>query len=500
MPATTHRQAVEQIVARYNEIVESGHFTPNKYPLHSLPFYLCIGFLLLPRSLSGQKVRLGVVFGVIISATYNIIYTRARDAAFAGAVGIMNTFMILWAIAHIGAVDPKKEYARIKLIEPSESVGDDKTPSSACYQWQGFPSSFSERLWWVIDLFVSLDGMGWQWGISTLVPPPLRVQLSLRINKELSHPEIKTEVVEKRWQRQAPPRSAISKSALLRRRWKQLALNYLALDLVKTLMTVDPFFYGQIDASAPSYIPLILQHSQFVKGVRLLISAHALKLAIQTVLLSVDLFCLSNHTTLTIGARGEAWMYPGTFGAFEAIFKDGLMGFWSTYWHQTFRYVFVAPTNVILKALNIPPKSQLARILRLCIAFFCSGLLHASVSVTAIGDTNPIRGPMLFFLLQPIGIFAQLATARATRTLKLDPYIPRIFRRLSNLCWVLAFGYLTAPLIIEDFARGGSFLFEPVPFSIFRGLGFGTSDDGVICWHGPWYKWDWDGWKSGIIS
>jgi hypothetical protein len=60
--------------------------------------------------------------------------------------------------------------------------------------------------------------------------------------------------------------------------------------------------------------------------------------------------------------------------------------------------------------------------------------------------------------------------------------------------------YFTAPLFIEDMALGGWFLFEPVPFSILRGLGFGAKDDGFYAMHGRILSWRRDGWRTGIVT
>jgi len=60
--------------------------------------------------------------------------------------------------------------------------------------------------------------------------------------------------------------------------------------------------------------------------------------------------------------------------------------------------------------------------------------------------------------------------------------------------------YFTAPLLVDDFARGGIWLFEPVPFSLFRGLGLGSEGDGWWCCGGGLVEWrsgeGW--WDTGI--
>lgn len=66
--------------------------------------------------------------------------------------------------------------------------------------------------------------------------------------------------------------------------------------------------------------------------------------------------------------------------------------------------------------------------------------------------------------------------------------------------WVGTVGwlYLTGPLLADDFARCGIWLFEPVPVSIVRG-GLGER---WWCWGGRWVglvnEGGWRGWGVGV--
>ena len=78
--------------------------------------------------------------------------------------------------------------------------------------------------------------------------------------------------------------------------------------------------------------------------------------------------------------------------------------------------------------------------------------------------------------------------------------IPKVVRRAANLGIVTVWLYFTSPLLVDDFARGGIWLFEPVPISLWRGLGFGPEGEGWWCWYGGLLKWRSGGawWDSGI--
>ncbi len=79
---------------------------------------------------------------------------------------------------------------------------------------------------------------------------------------------------------------------------------------------------------------------------------------------------------------------------------------------------------------------------------------------------------------------------------------------MANVVFLLLWFYVTGPLLADDFARGGIWLFEPVPVSVVRGLGFGLNEEGWWCWGeggGKWVGWwsDRSGrgrwWRSGVM-
>ena len=73
--------------------------------------------------------------------------------------------------------------------------------------------------------------------------------------------------------------------------------------------------------------------------------------------------------------------------------------------------------------------------------------------------------------------------------------------RPMNFIFILTWFYHTGPLIADDLARGGIWMFEPIPLRLLRGgLGLGVKGDGWWCWKGPWLAWYTDDtrWQSGI--
>ena len=110
----------------------------------------------------------------------------------------------------------------------------------------------------------------------------------------------------------------------------------------------------------------------------------------------------------------------------------------------------------------------------------------------------------MFFLLQPFGILAQVFAAQALHRFSVMQKLPLVGRRACNFIVVHAWFYFIAPLLIDDLAKGGTFLYEPVPFSVFRLLGLGGKEEAWICWTSPltWFRWHsadrW--WESGLSA
>lgn len=291
---------------------------------------------------------------------------------------------------------------------------------------------------------------------------------------------------------------------LLRRSLRRFVVGYFALDLTKILIIHDPFFWtSDFNIAGPSYLPTQLSTSKtFMKSQRLLISQLAVYWALQTIFQTASLFFVGILGSERIGVRGQNWMYPAEWGSYSTVFDRGLSGWWGNWWHQSFRFAFESPGKKIVKLLNLETRSLSAKALQMFIAFSISGFLHANASFTSIGDTRPIRGPFLFFFLQPFGIIVQMAVSKLLKRAGITQHVPKPVRQAFNFAFVHIWFYYTAPLFIQDVAAGGQFLYEPIPFSIMRGMGLGTKENSWYCWDGRWPRFHsgkyW--WESGIVT
>ena len=164
-------------------------------------------------------------------------------------------------------------------------------------------------------------------------------------------------------------------------------------------------------------------------------------------------------------------MYPDTWGSYAHVPDRGLAGWWAGWWHQTFRFAFAEPARKLVALARLDLRSRPAQLLRPAPAF----ALHACASYTQPGPTRPLRGPFCFFALQAAGVAAETLLARFLGAGE------GVWRRLSvgvgrlvRLVYVHVRFHRTAPLLVDGFARGGLWLYEPVPVSPLRALGLGV--------------------------
>lgn len=354
-----------------------------------------------------------------------------------------------------------------------------------------------ERLDWVADVFCSFRGVGWNWQSSGIPSPPSWVQKQLEGDHDtIEKPEPAS--VSRTGIRRFSDRRALLKACLL-----NLATGYIVLDGIKTLGIHDPYmWYGDMSLPLPSFLPSIIQTSPVLtQSYRLLICLCAINLALWAIFKMGPVFFVAILGPKLIGLRGEAWLNPADmFGDFTHVLDSGLAGWWGAWWHQTFRFAFQQPGDRLVELLGLQKRSVAGKLVATWVAFFLSGVLHASGSYTQLGDTYPITGSLAFFMAQALGVTIQTTIVQLLKSARITQRVPKPLRRAANLTVVIVWLYFTAPLLVDDFARGGIWLFEPVPISIFRGLGLGPKGEGWWCWYGGLLDWrtgrSW--WDSGI--
>lgn len=397
----------------------------------------------------------------------------------------------------------RKAYGTIgeeSSYEPTKQDGDGQAsnpPPSHILIWQPYPDKFRHRLDWVIDLCTSFRGPGWNWHIQTLpaadYPSPTMLP--------------------------TPPSST---KTLTRLAIRDFLLWYLTVDILKTALMTDPYFWGIAPISSPAspttttYLPALLTTTtSLLKLSRLLLSLAAVASNLSLIftlcpLTFALLFPLLNLDLQTRLPLLEPSLYPPFWGAFTpSVLDNGLAGWWGKWWHQLFRMGISEPSRVLLQqqTLGWDPRSPKGKLLQLVMAFGISGTIHAAASWTTFNpDTRQLSGPFVFFVAQAAGIAAE---GLVFQTLGLSGRVrgwPRALRRAGTLGYVMAWFYVTGPWLADDFAKGGIWLFEPVPVSVVRGLGLGEGKgEGWWRWGGVWVRW-WSGrgeetgwWRKGVM-
>lgn len=531
-----HHDLIQHYYEQYDRSIQSGKSEPFIYPWGTFGAFIVIIYLLIPHQHRSwlRKGRFLAFVWIAGFAAYSIRYTRCRGMAPSLGIGLISAWSVVYIAAILIANDAQTDFQRIERTEgvftskskekgkqdsgvqvDSRSEKDsngivDGTISNGQvkrtehlgpserhgeFAWQPYPQTpFIERLDWVLDIFCNFRGAGWNWRTSALPPPPKWVQEQLQRNST-NPPKHSSRI------HAGQTHVYTSRRGLLIANTKTLVVGYLILDALKTVMMHDPYFWGIVNRSPPSYFPSFITNSPIlIKMYRLALSQFAVMWALRTIFSLGPLFFSGILGPSLLGARAEPWMYPETWGSYTVVLDRGLAGWWSGWWHQTFRFAFEQPSRKLIEVTGMNRKSPAAKLLQLFIAFGLSGFIHACGSYTCAGSTRPLLGPMRFFLLQATGIFVETLLAQSLRKTGAQDHVPRWMMRTLTFIYVHVWFYHTAHLLCDDFASGGVWLFEPIPISLFRGLGLGVEGDRWWCWGGELLRWHYGDrwWRSGI--
>ncbi|KAJ5182739.1 hypothetical protein N7492_000355 [Penicillium capsulatum] len=367
------------------------------------------------------------------------------------------------------------------------------------FYWQPYPEKFSHRLNWCAGLLYNLRGPEWNWRAPHMGPIPRSVQTQLHPGTALENFPVVNDA------------SIVHARNRLRGAFLSFIISYLILDALKFLMMHEPYFLGTAgpDSLPPFPISYLASSHLLLRFYHCLISCVAVYVALifvtalnPIIFLGLSLAFPRASRKLAAAPLDASWLYSDTFGPFiEPILDNGLAGCWGRWWHQLFRYGFVATARWILSFLpaRLAQDSRVKPVVYVLVAFSISGFVHASGSYTQFRRTHPLSGPFLFFFMQGLAIIAE--NIFKTTILPKLPFrnTPRGLRRTANavlvFCWLLYSG----PFIANDFARGGLWVMEPLPFSPIRALGL-AQNEGAWCWRESWFQYWNDGtyWGSGI--
>ncbi|CCC06438.1 unnamed protein product [Sordaria macrospora k-hell] len=460
------------------------------------------------------------------------------------------------------------------------------------YYWEPYPDRGTawERLDWVMDMFNSFRGAGWNYSISSIpslqppvIPPlPESIVTSSSSSSSSSSPSTTTSQILPYFPTGIPvsfttlPLSTpqtFHRSPTVRHflttRLLHITWSYLALDFFTISARLDPYFVAgpngplrhpthlsdlaSLSFSNSAFPPLSLASAKFLAslppwGLNFARSLFSLSGVLGGLFLYSYVWQLTQFFVLgrMLGnesqGMNELWRYPCFFGGFVGNVLDrGLAGFWGGWWHQSFRVGFTGPARWLVKVGrvfgdindgNVGPdededggktresavtmngtekspnegkkrrrtrKQKVVAMLEMATAFFLSGVLHALGGWTSTAfRISPSSGtdlltletrnrlpvffePVGFFVSQFLGCVIQAFLTVVLRNLltkitgqqKTWKEMPRWLERTGNGLFVLLWLHWTRWMLIDDMARSGLFLFEPVPVSVFRLLGLG---------------------------
>ncbi|RHZ52924.1 hypothetical protein CDV55_100510 [Aspergillus turcosus] len=213
--AIPYRAYLRQKEAEFFSLIDQGTISPWLFPHDFLVLVIPILVLLIPNK--GQSWVTGIRYtavGLVCSlGIRNLLHTRCLLGG-GTVIGFYYVFIIIWSALFLLLKDVEKECFRIERS------------SKGTLYWQGYPDSICHRLSWLLDMFGSLRGAGWNWRIPGLPPIP-----------NISSKDQQTPTDGKQLAEDAPS------SNLLRISFLRTARYYLLMDILKVLTMLDPYFW-----------------------------------------------------------------------------------------------------------------------------------------------------------------------------------------------------------------------------------------------------------------
>ncbi|KAF1808407.1 hypothetical protein P152DRAFT_462539 [Eremomyces bilateralis CBS 781.70] len=488
----------------YEADFASGKYLRFVIPLGALQWIVLILYYLVPHdrfpALRSLPARLSL--WVALSAHCLFLILRTRSDQIFVFHGLFEAFFVAWSGALLLCSDVQRDFKRVRRVDVRSQCAErstDERRREFVYKWEGYPQgNFSNRLGWVMDLICNLRGVAWNWKPYGILPRPPFVQDQL--DADATGTEIPPHV---------PSSSEIDlylaegHSKSFRHNAVDFLVSFLWVDLLRTLMIHDPYFWGYPSAPLPAYVQRIfpaflLSFSRLNTFIRVALALHYIYRSVRLLYnLSTCIFLGLSfipafHSVLNV--NGEYWLHPSTNLPFRHALEMGLVGFWGMHWHQYLRATPTLCGRKILECLGIVERSTIGKLLLAFIVFGMNGALHSVSGHSAIGDSDLRRGGvMAFFVMQPVGIILEQCVWWATWKTGLRKYISPRLRHVANAAWfAIWLTVVGGPTIGQDYARCAYVILEPLPVTPLRLLGFGVKGD-------PWWLYDGLGvyWHSG---
>lgn len=477
-------QALQRRQHDYNLAVATRGLRPAPSIESCLNLIILVGWLLASCRLSPtayQRWRWLAFLGVLVTSAWSIQNCRSIGIVGSIGVGLNAAICTMFAINFILLHDPRT-FQRLTLRsnhrntvkshqESKGRAGTTNESTTYSLEWEAMPESITYRLLWIVDLLTSLRRVHW----SGFTSKPLSSVSCTRLSR--------------------PDRTASLPQNITR-----FFLDYVLLDLIKSIMITDPYFLGDDRRTTPPHLAAYIKSPAVLYTYRIIIAVLGIYAIIDLLFISAVLLQVHLLGSDVLGINASPSMFPQFWGDISAVFERGLRGFWGETWHQLFRPHFVSIADVVASIL-VPGKpadrtrpdhtvkrervaqlrGQAFNAIRVTTVFLLSGALHACGSYTLPGPTRP-WAIFLFFAIQPAGMAVQHMFQYCVDVVPLPARTEPHFHKVANLTFTLTWLWMSAGLIFDDFSTGGVWLLEPIPVSLIRGLGYSKEDRRFWCW------------------
>ncbi|KAK4988876.1 hypothetical protein LTR50_003610 [Elasticomyces elasticus] len=473
----------------YTALIQHHIPGPNSIS-YFIPFILLPLALLIPPSVLSRWQLCAVFLPVIYGCVFHAWIAME-------GVDVISVDKLLWATYFLALKDTRREFRRLSKVvgrysrENANAVvsreKDVPEVRDVVRYEESYPERFSERLFWVGELLISLRLTDW------------------KIN-EPSHD----------MKQPAPPTNPghlrFITTALLR-----TLRGYLILDLAAAYIASDSYF---TDPRVSVFSPLPHASGSFINNNNKATAAaaasrapttllapsilHTLALLPPPLLRSTiiglqawatisELFHLPCILPVALHALGllppkfSPHLWPPYFGSASAVLRRGVAGLWGKYWHQTMRVSVSAPGRALAAAMGLRRGGLARGAVVAGVSFGLSGVVH--MGMVPSRPLRATRSPWTirllvaaFFWAQALGLLLEAAVARFV--VSVAPAVARrvhgrsVLRRVVNAVWVVFWMCVTLPLLGEAGRQMGYWRVWPVPVSLVRWM----AGEGWVAW------------------
>lgn len=438
-----------------------------------IPILLLIFALLTPPStLSTAQLRSIIL---PLSCSCFVYYSYVE-----GGFDVILADAVLWTLALIGYHDARRDFRRLHIlgdgdVRSNEVIRDPKEYSqqptqsrqlakihsevpNQRYQEHSYPSTFSDRLPWVLDLVGTSQLHNWKTG-------------------ERSHDAHQ-------------PGPVRDRSAYTRMIVMGLLRTYLFIDTTSYLEQFDPYFHSLSTSfldvqSHPWYhvlsqyhlAPLLIVFRSLLLQLQLYASC-----AMYNFYIPMGVFLLVG-CVIPLSADWSPWRWPSHFGPISSVWDLGLRGFWGTWWHQQMRRIVTPPGMLVANWLGLGKRSTMRYAVISASAFFFSGIVHMGLvppepqyaDMSALSLRFSIAG---FFWAQWPAVILEVVVARVANRYFSADFLESRMRKTMTFTWVVLCFSIVFPLWSTAGKQLGHFRPWAVPFSLWNGLS-----------EGRWFMW-----------